>query len=135
MRHLKNGLLAAAALLALGIAAQAQYGAREGPYQPDRVDALVERVQADLNRGYNVWHLTRGERDRLNHAHHELREFAQRWHHAKFDKGRLDDAISAVQHVLDRNNLRGPERDALWEDVGNLRRMREAYERREIGRW
>jgi hypothetical protein len=37
--------------------------------------------------------------------------------------------------VLDNNRLTGRERDALWSDVEQLRRMREAYDRHEIGRW
>jgi hypothetical protein len=45
----------------------------------------------------------------------------------------LDGSIGAIQHVLDDNHLRGGERDALWNDVGELRGMREAYDRHEIG--
>jgi hypothetical protein len=135
MRHFSNGLLTAAALLAFGMAAYAQRGPREGPYRPDRVDALVQRVHEDLTRGYDAWHLSGGDRDRLTHAEHQLRDFAHRWHRGRFDKGKLDDAIAAVQHVLDNNHLRGPERDALWQDVTALRRMREAYDRHELGRY
>ncbi len=119
----------------LALFAHAQYGPPGGPYHPDRVDALVDRVHEDLNHGYRVWRLSGGDRDRLNHAEHELREFAKDWRHGKFNKGKLDDAIAAVQHVLDNNHLTGRERDVLWEDVTALRRMREAYDRHEIGRW
>jgi hypothetical protein len=102
---------------------------------PDRVDALVERVHADLNHGYAVWRLSDGDRDRLNHAERELREFAKQWRRRKFDKDKLDDSIAAVQHVLDNNHLKGRERDDLWHDVSELRNMREAYDRHEIGSW
>lgn len=117
--------------ISLGIG-QAQYGP-EGRYHPDRVSELIQRVHEDLNRGYEVWHLRGGDRDRLTHAEHQLRDFARHWRRGKFDKGNLDSAISAVQHVLDNNRLSGRERDALWSDVGELRRMREAYDRHEIG--
>src|SRR6516162_4213689 len=90
--------------------ARAQYGP-DGDYMPDRVDALVERVHADLNHGYAVWRLSDGDRDRLNHAERELREFAKQWRRRKFDKDKLDDSIAAVQHVLDNNHLKGRERD------------------------
>ena len=70
----------------------------------------------------------------LTLAEHQLRNFAQDWSRGKFDKGDLDESIAAIQHVLDNNHLAGRERDALWGDVENLRRMREAYDRHEIGR-
>jgi len=105
------------------------------PYQPDSVSALVDHVHEDLNHGYSVWHVSRRDRDRLNHAESQLRNFSMEWRKGKFDKGNLDDAISDTQHILDRNHLSGAERDALWSDVEQLRKMREAYDRHEIGRW
>ena len=131
--QLLRGLSLTAAFLTLASVAPAQFGPPNGRYQPDSVSALVERVHSDLNRGYDVWHLSHGDRDRLTHAEHQLRDFAKQWHRGKFDKGNLDDAIGAVQHVLDNNHLHGGERDALWNDVEELRRMREAYDRHEIG--
>ncbi len=124
-----------AALAAMGMLAKAQYGPPGGPYQPESVSSLIERVNSDLNQGYKVWKMHGGDRDRLNGAEKQLREFGQEWRSGKFDKGKLDSAIAAVQHVLDNNHLAGPERDALWNDVEQLRRMREAYDRHEIGRW
>jgi hypothetical protein len=135
MKRLIRLLLPGVAFLTLTAAASAQFGPPEGPYRPDRVDRLIDRVHDDLNHGYSVWHLSDGERDRLNHAEKELREFARKWRTGKFDKGQLDDSIASVQHVLDKNHLSGAERDALWEDVTALRRMREAYDRHEIGTW
>lgn len=135
MRNLLTVCLATAALWIMGGVAYAQYGAPGGPYQPDSVSSLVEKVHTDLNAGYSKWHLTNSDRDRLNKAEKQLRGFAADWRHGKFDKGDLDDSISAVQHVLDNNHLSGPERDSLWNDVSQLRNMREAYDRHEIGRW
>ena len=86
-----------------------------------------------MKHAYGVWHFSDSDRDRLNHAGKELREFADKWSKTKFDKGQLDDAIDAIQHVLDNNELPGRERDALSDDVDRLRRMRMAYERHEIG--
>jgi hypothetical protein len=111
----------------------AQFGPR-GEYRPDAVSALVDRVHEDLNRGYAAWHLRGSDRDRLTHAEHQLRKFADDWNRGKFDKDDLDQSIAAVQHVLDNNRLQGPERDSLWSDVEQLRAMRQAYDRHEIGR-
>jgi len=135
MGRILKVMLFSVVLMSLGAAAQAQYGPPGGPYRPDRVSALVEKVHVDLNRGYNQWHLSNGDQKRLNKAEERLREFARDWHQAKFNKGALDAAISDVQHVLDKNHLYGRERDALWNDVERLRNMREAYDRHEIGRW
>lgn len=135
MRSILKGLLIAAAFLKFVTSAPAQYGAAGGPYHPDSVSALVDKVHTDLNRGYDQWHLSKGDRERLNNAEKQLREFAGDWRRGKFDKGNLDDSIAAVQHVLDNNHLSGEARDALWNDVEQLRRMREAYDRHEIGRW
>jgi len=120
---------------ALQITVQAQWGPPGGPWRPERVSALIDRVHEDLNRGYATWHLSGGDRGRLDHAERELREFAVHWERGRFDKPNLDDAIGSIQHVIDNNHLNGRERDRLWEDVTRLRRMREAYDRHEIGRW
>ncbi len=135
MRTLLKAIIFAGAFLKFVTPSPAQYGPPGGPYHPDRINSLVDKVHSDLNRGYDQWHLSKGERDRLNNAEKQLRNFAKDWSRGKFDKGDLDDSISAVQHVLDNNHLSGEARDALSRDVDELRRMREAYDRHEIGRW
>ena len=128
MKILKLAIVPALAL-GLGMLAQAQPGRYDAP----SVSALVDRVHVDLDNAYNAWHLKHSDRDRLNHAEKELRDFAQKWNRRKFDKGELDDAIAAIQHVLDNNHMNGRERDALSDDVSQLRGMREAYDRHELG--
>jgi len=77
-----------------------------GPrYDAHSVSALVDRVHTDLDHAYRVRHFSNDDRERLNHAEKDLREFAQTWDKGKFDVGRLDDAISSIQHVLDDNKL------------------------------
>lgn len=128
MHRLSTAILAAAALLA-----PLSYGQFEKPrYDPESVSSLVDQVHTDLNHAYSSWHLSGGERDRLNNAEKELREFARKWSDHHFDKGELDEAISSIQHVLDNNKLSGRERDAISDDVSQLRNMREAYDRHEI---
>lgn len=132
--RLKILALAFLAITAGSAMLHAQFGPRE-LYRPEAVSALVDRVHEDLNRGYEVWHLRSSDRDRLTHAEHQLRDFAREWNRGKFSKDELDESIASIQHVLDNNRLTGRERDALWSDVEQLRRMREAYDRHEIGRW
>ncbi len=135
MRSIITGLgLALAVALSSGVS-WAQYGPEGGPYHPEKIDALIDQIQVDLNHGYDVWKLKGDDRKRLNKAGEQLREFAKQWHHGKFDKGNLNDSINAIQKVLNDNHLSGPQRDALWQDVDQLRQMREAYDRHEIGSW
>src|ERR1700722_18423859 len=132
MKNFSSIALLAGMLLACGPVARAQF---EGAprYDAQSVSALVDRVHADLDHAYRMWHFSNDERDRLNHAEKELREFAQTWDKNKFDVGRLDDAIGGIQHILDRNKLPEMERAALSDDVTQLHRMREAYKNHEFG--
>jgi hypothetical protein len=121
-----------AGILSLAPMVHAQFGP-ENRYRPTEVSALIDRVHEDLNHAYGVWHFSDSDRDRLNNAEKQLREFADKWSKAKFDKGELDSAIGAIQHVLDNNRMPQEQRDALSDDIARLRRMREAYDRHEIG--
>jgi len=124
-------VLATAVLIAMPLA-QAQFGP-QNRYSPDAVTTLIDRVHEDLNHAYGAWHFSDSDRDRLNHSEKELREFAQKWSKAKFDKSELDDAIGAMQDVLDHNKLPPVNRDALSDDITQLRNMRAAYDHHEIG--
>ncbi len=121
-----------ASLLMAGSLAYAQF--ESGPrYDAHSVSLLVERVHSDLNHAYSNWRFSEDDRERLNRAEKDLREFAKDWEHRDFDKDKLDDAIESIQHVLDHNKLPLADRDAISADVSQLRKMREAYDRHEIG--
>jgi hypothetical protein len=92
----------------------------------------VDRVHSDLDHAYGAWHFSKDDRNRLNHAEKELREFVQKWNDRRFDKDELDDAIAGIQRVLDHNRLPQQDREALSDDVTQLRNMREAHDRHEI---
>jgi len=130
MKHLFT--ITAMAVILFTATGRAQFG--PGPkYEPSEVTALVDRVHGDLNHAYSVFHFSGDDRERLNKAEKESREFAQKWAKGKFDKDQLDDVISSIQHVLDNNKLPVDARDAISNDVEQLRNMREAYNRHEIG--
>jgi hypothetical protein len=111
---------------------RAQFGP-EAKYQPSEVTALIDRVHSDLNQAYSVYKFSGDDRERLNKAEKESRDFEHKWAKGKFDKDQLDDVISSIQHVLDNNKLPVDARDAISNDVTQLRNMREAYNRHEIG--
>jgi hypothetical protein len=129
---MKQLLLAvvASGLLFAGIT-RAQF-APGSKYEPTEVTALVDQVHTDLNHAYGVFKFSDGDRDRLNHAEKESREFAEKWAKGKFDKDQLDDVIGSIQHVLDNNKLPIDARDAISKDVTQLRNMRTAYDHHEI---
>ena len=123
--------LTAATLLAAATLMHAQFGP-EPKYDAGTVSTLVDRVHTDLNHTYGVFHFSDSDRDRLNHAEKDLREFAQKWDNGKFDKGQLDGAIDKVQNVLDNNKMPADQRDVLSDDLSQLRKMREAHDHHEI---
>jgi hypothetical protein len=92
MQRFVNGALITGALVMFGTLANAQYG-REWRYEPRSFSALVDQVHGDLNRSYEGWRFTSGDRKRLDHAEHELRDFAKKWYTGRFDKDELDEAI------------------------------------------
>jgi len=103
------------AVLGSGPVVNAQFegGAR---YDAHSVSVLVDRVHADLDHAY----FSSDDREHLNRAEKELREFAQTWDQGKFD-------------VLDRNKLPASDRTAISDDIAQQHRMREAYKNHEIG--
>jgi hypothetical protein len=127
-----NRLILVTAMLAAGATLGLAQFESEPRYDAGTVSSLVDRVHNDLTNAYERFHFNNGDRDRLNKAEKELREFSQKWQGGKFDKGQLDDSISSIQHVLDGNNMRHEDRNALDEDISQLRKMREAYNRHEI---
>ena len=122
--------LAIAAVILAASLANAQFD--EPKYDAGAVSALVDRVHTDLNHAYGMYHFSNDDRDRLNHAEKELRDFTGKWEHGRFDKGQLNGAIDSVQRVLDKNRIPPEARDAITDDVSQLRKMREAYERHQI---
>ncbi|MGI8961353.1 MAG: hypothetical protein ACR2IV_16635 [Bryobacteraceae bacterium] len=138
MQRLMSGAVLTGALLIFGAFAQAQYGPQggygpQGRYEPRSVSGLVNQVHADLNRSYAGWRFSRDDRRRLDQAEKELRDFARKWNRHRFDKDELDEAIESIQHVVDNNRMPARDRDALYNDLAQLRGMREAYDRHEIG--
>jgi hypothetical protein len=132
MQRLVTGALITGALLIFGTLGQAQYGP-QGRYEPRSVSGLVNQVHMDLNRAYQGWRFSHDDRKRLERADRNLRDFARKWHRRRFDKDELDEAIESIQSVVDHNRMPPRDRDALYGDLAQLRGMREAYDRHEIG--
>lgn len=87
-------------------------------------DVLFDRVQEDLNRAQADAYPTHEVRSRFEHARHELGEFMDKWRSGRLDRGKLDDAISSVQHAADARGLQSRDRDLLLRDLTRMRDFR-----------
>jgi hypothetical protein len=69
--------------------------------------------------------VTTKERERYDNAMKHLSEFDRDLSRNKFDKGKLDEAIEDVKNVVEHNTLEPGLRDALSQDLSDLRALRE----------
>lgn len=127
MNRLLAGILMGSTVLTL--AASAQYGPPPGPgryYERDRDDYyrrgrgdLFGAVRADIDRAESNSYSNGGDRHRFNKVREELAEFQR--------TGRpheLNDAISALQRVVNDNRMSFRDRDILASDLSALREFR-----------
>lgn len=97
-------------------------------YRGDRygdLRGLVEQTQTDLSEASHFQRFKGDQRSRFENAQRHLSTFDRHLTKGKFDKGELDDAISNVQKIIDKNTLQASSRDALMRDVSDLRAARE----------
>lgn len=85
---------------------------------------LVGRTQDDVRRASSYANVNRKEHERYNNAIKRLSTFDRNLTKGKFDKGKLDQAINDIKNILDHNTLSANDRDALMQDIADLRRLR-----------
>jgi hypothetical protein len=139
MRQTLAKVLISSGLLLSGVAANAQvYGGGyydrgrfygEFGHYPDRGDRggdLFDRVRSDLDRAesYSDRYRDGGDHRRFNKVREELGEFQSKWARGRFDRHELDDVIKALQRVVNDSRLEYRDRDALREDLYQLRDFR-----------
>lgn len=117
------------ALLLAGISALpalAQYGdpysQRQAPQA--RPDQVFDRVQRDLDRADANPYLKSNARGHIDHARHEIWQFQQRWASGRFDLGRLDGSIRAVNKVVNADSVDYRDRQTLQDDLFRMREFR-----------
>src|SRR5579864_7200454 len=111
----------------LVLTASAQYDPRRGDGRyPDRDDygrnrggGPFDRVRADLDRAESASYPNGGDRHRFDKVREELSEFARTG-----KPGELNEAISALQKVVNKNRLSYQDRDVLNQDLYQLRDFR-----------
>jgi hypothetical protein len=106
-----------------GVAANAQYQPRYGDRDYDRDDRyradLFERVRADLDRAASYAYWNEGDRHRIGKVREELGEFQR-----SGSRHELNDAIGALQKVVNDNRISPRDRDVLADDLYRMRDYR-----------
>lgn len=150
MKAVVKGLLIGFSALALSAGAFAQsyshpgYGSSfqdrdrdhdRGFWDRDRMGreyrgAFYDRLQQDLARAERSRYLRGDDLRRFDRAHREVGEFQAKWSRGVFDPREMDEAIGAVQRVVDIRGLHHDDREALRDDLGRMRGFRARMEGR-----
>ena len=91
----------------------------------ERARDLVAKVQEDLAHAAEFTRKNDKERDRYHDVQRRLSDFDRELRAGKFDKGKLDDAIDNLKDVVKKNTLESHDRDALAQDLSDLRTLRD----------
>jgi hypothetical protein len=91
--------------------------------------AVIDRTQQDINRSMEFERHKGREIVRYDNAQHHLSDFDRELTRGRFDKGKLNQAITDVKNLVDHNTLDPDLRDALTADLRDLRVMRAEHER------
>ncbi|MBK5292879.1 MAG: hypothetical protein JJE04_14550 [Acidobacteriia bacterium] len=86
--------------------------------------SVIGRVQNDLSRTAANSYTDGHERGHFNKAQQALQQFESRWAQGNFDQGRLDQAISSLQHLVESNQINPRDRSVLANDLALLRNFR-----------
>lgn len=95
-----------------------------GTYESSGSGAVVDRVLYNLNAAASNSRVDSHERGHFNTAQQELMNFQSRWAQGQFDTGRLDRAVSAIQDLVNSDQLNPRYRSVLANDLAALRQFR-----------
>lgn len=85
---------------------------------------VVGRALNNLNVAASNSRADGHERGHFNKAQQELSTFQSRWAQGQFDTGRLDNAVSAIEHLVNSDQLNARDRSVLANDLATLRQFR-----------
>ena len=122
------GLGALATISATAIPAKAaapfqQYDDERSPH--GHVRELVDRTQTDLHEAAGLDKPKGDSQERYHDAQGHLSTFDRKLIKGKFDKGELNKSIDKIKEILDKNILQASTRDALRQDLANLKIARD----------
>ena len=127
-----------AAFLGVGLTlggAVSLHAAPHGGYQyyrdpavPRSLRRLIDRTQNDLRAAADLEHSKEDQRKRYSDAQGHLSTFDRKLTKGKFDKGELNKSIDKIKEILDKNVLQASTRDALRQDLADLKIARDRRE-------
>ncbi len=88
---------------------------------------IVDRTMDDLRHIERQNAFAGEDRDRYERAMRSLSDFDRSVSEGRFDRGKLDEAIEHVDHVMKSKMLDPRERDRVMDDLRDLRRLREEW--------
>jgi hypothetical protein len=100
-----------------------------GAQGPGDVRGLVDKTQADLRRAADFELHAHKQIDRYQKAETRLSDFDRSFTHGHFDRGKLNSSIDSVKDVVEHNTLNPELRDALENDLRDLRMMKAGSQR------
>jgi hypothetical protein len=131
MRCFLSKALIGSGLLLFGLVAQAQYGPRYGGDYPNYGQRearehgwIFDRVRGDLDRAEASTLPFSGDRNRIERARVELNELQSSWNAGENNWREFNEAVTALQRVMDVNRMSDRTRDFLAGDLNRLRDMR-----------
>ena len=92
----------------------------------DDVRGLVDRTQSDLRAASGLEHGDK-QHGRYQHAQDSLSKFDRKLLRGKFDRGELERSIQHLKTLVDHNTLQPSSRDALMQDLDDLRATKERH--------
>ncbi len=99
-------------------------------YNHENLRRLIDRTQQDIQMSAESQHGNHDQRQRNQDAQKHLSDFDRHLTKGHFDKDELDHVIGDVQGILDHNTLMANSRNALLQDVTQLREARAHYDSR-----
>jgi hypothetical protein len=95
-----------------------------GTYGTRGSGTVVDRALNNLNVAASNSRADGHERGHFNKAQQELSNFQYRWAQGQFDTGRLDNAVNAIEHLVNSDQLNNRDRSVLANDLAALRQFR-----------
>ncbi|HSU59269.1 MAG TPA: hypothetical protein VLI55_08150 [Bryobacteraceae bacterium] len=99
-------------------------------YNHEGLRHLIARTQQDIQMAAESEHGDHDQRERSKNAQKHLSDLDRHLTKGHFDKDELDHVIGDVQGILDHNTLMANSRNALLQDVTQLREARANYDSR-----
>ncbi len=110
--------------------AQTQFNRRSYPNVTDAYQSGVRtfyKTWSDLNRTQDRVAMNPGDGYRVAAAQGQMDLLERTWQDGSFDRSQINNAISDVQFVLKFNDMSSQDREALAQDLEQLRDLRVRY--------